>query len=203
MKHCDSCNASYSDEFRFCPADGMALRSAAECENQRRVSVSAGYVGRSTVHLRKWLFAVFAIAIAVGVLLVFTSLRAVQSPDQADPQPVVVDKSETRTKPIVKQRSVSPRRATHARAAAEPDESRDAAEPDQSRDAADDLVQQARAQQLVATGYRYLQQRDYESARDAFEEALEIDPHSIAAQKGLNAAQTAESVEGVVGVFRR
>lgn len=63
--------------------------------------------------------------------------------------------------------------------------------------------QPGEAQILVATGYRRLQQRDYEAAREAFEEALSIDPGNSAAKEGLRAAKTAETVEGVAGVFGR
>ena len=56
---------------------------------------------------------------------------------------------------------------------------------------------------MVATGYRRMQQHDFDAARDAFEEALALDPNNSAAQDGLRAAQTAETVEGVVGVFGR
>jgi hypothetical protein len=194
MNYCDRCEKSYSEDFRFCPADGTTLRSAVECEKQHCIAVSAGHDGRSNVHIRRWFYAVLAVAIAIGALFVFSSSRVAQSRDQADSQLPVADEGKTKAKPAAKRTAVSPRRATHSGGAAKADE---------PRSATDDLAQQVRAQQLVATGYRRIQQRDYESARAAFEEALEIDPHNSAAQKGLNAAQTAESVEGVADVFRR
>jgi len=61
--------------------------------------------------------------------------------------------------------------------------------------------ERAQAQILVATGYRRMQQRDFEAARDAFEEALSIDPENSAARDGLHAAKTAETVEGVARVL--
>lgn len=192
MKHCDRCGARYSDEFGFCPTDGTALQ-AAECEDQDRASVSAGCVRRSKFHISKWALATLVIVLAIGAVLAFRSLTAVPSHNQDASQTLAVDKPKTNPKPLVKQKVGAPRRVSHA----------SAAEPEDSGNAPNDLVQQTRAQQLVATGYRNMQQRDYEGARDAFEQALEIDPHSITAQKGLKAAQTAENVEGIVGVFRR
>jgi tetratricopeptide (TPR) repeat protein len=193
MKHCDRCHANYSDEFKFCPEDGTTLRSAAEWEDPHRVSVPAACAGRSKFRIRKWSYAVFAIVLAAGAMWVFTATRVVPSQNQDAFQSAADLEPETNPKPVVKQRVASPRRVARDRAA----------EPDDSRNPAGDLVQQARAQQLVAAGYRNLQQRDYEGARDAFEQALEIDPHSIAAQKGLKAAQTAESVGAVAGLLRR
>jgi hypothetical protein len=193
MKHCDSYNTTYSEDFRFCPVDGKELRPTGECVNQHYISASNGYAIRSNLHIRKWIAAVFAVAIAVGALWAFKASRVAQPSSQTDLQATATEETKTKAKPIVKPGSVSSRRVTSARGALKPDE---------SLDTAGDLAQQAHVQQLVATGYRNLQQRDYESARDAFEEALEIDPHSIPARKGLNATKTAESVEGVAGVFR-
>jgi hypothetical protein len=194
MKHCDSCDASYSDEFRFCPSDGRALRPADECETPHLIPVSAGNAPRSKFHINKWLYVVSAFVIALGAIVLFISSRADQPPDQIVSQPPAIDEAKPKANPAPKRTSASRRRATHAESAASPDE---------PPNAASELAQQARAQQLVVTGYRRLQQRDYESARAAFEEALEIDPGNSAAQKGLNATQTAASVEGVAGVFRR
>ncbi len=46
-----------------------------------------------------------------------------------------------------------------------------------------------------------MQQHDFEAAREAFEEALSIDPGNSAAKQGLHAAKTAETVEGAAGVL--
>jgi len=64
-------------------------------------------------------------------------------------------------------------------------------------------AQPGEAQILVATGYRRMQQHDFEAAREAFEEALSIDPRNSAAKQGLRAAKSAETVEGVAGVLGR
>jgi serine/threonine protein kinase len=71
------------------------------------------------------------------------------------------------------------------------------------RHATSSAQQQARAQALVAAGYRRIQQHDFGAARDAFEGALAIDPDNSAAQDGLRAAQTAETVQGVAGMLGR
>jgi hypothetical protein len=191
MKHCDTCNATYSDDFQFCPADATALRFVSECEGKSDVSVSPGYPKRSNAHRHKWLFVIVA-ALSLGALFVFTSLKSAQSHNQDDSQPSVMEKADTMTKAAKEHRSV--RRATHSEASSQPNE---------PHDGADLVIEEARVQQLVAAGYRQMQQREYQGARDSFEEALKIDPHSVAAQKGLKASQMAESVEGVAGVFRR
>lgn len=72
-----------------------------------------------------------------------------------------------------------------------------------ARHATGSAQQHARAQILVATGYRRMQQHDFGAARDAFEDALAIDPDNSAAQDGLRAAQTAETVQGVAGMLGR
>ncbi len=59
-----------------------------------------------------------------------------------------------------------------------------------------------KAQELVAVGYRRMQQRDFDGARDAFQEALDIEPDNPAAEKGLKAADAAQTVQGLAGVFR-
>jgi cytochrome c-type biogenesis protein CcmH/NrfG len=63
-------------------------------------------------------------------------------------------------------------------------------------------MQQVRAQELVATGYRYMKERNFDDAQDAFEQALELDPDNAAAQKGLRVAKTAQTMKAVTGVFR-
>ncbi len=52
-------------------------------------------------------------------------------------------------------------------------------------------------------GLSQAQQHDFEAAREAFEEALSLDPGNSAANEGLRAAKTAETVEGVAGVLGR
>lgn len=193
MKRCDTCNATYSDDFKFCPADATALRLASECEAQREIPASASSTTASKVRSRKWLYPVLAVSVAAVAFSIFMSLKSAQSSDRENTQPSVIDdQTQTTKKAPAKQRPV--------RRPAQGESNRKTEEP---RGGADVLVEQARVQQLVATGYRQMQQRDYAGARDAFEAALEIDPQSVAAQKGLKAAQMAESVEGVAGVFRR
>jgi serine/threonine-protein kinase len=59
-----------------------------------------------------------------------------------------------------------------------------------------------RSQELTALGYRHLQQRDYESARDEFTEALELDSKNAAAKRGLQLAQGAQTVDTISGILR-
>ena len=195
MNHCGKCNEDYSEDFKFCPADGAALRPVTTGEGQPCASASADCGVRSQIHIGKWFWIALAVAIALGAVLVFTSSRGVQRRNQASSQPAVVDQRQSNARPAARRAPVSRHRTRSA------DDAQDDAP--ESRNETDGLVQQARAQQLVATGYRRMQQRDYQGAEDAFDQALDIDPDNSVAQKGLKAAQMAESVEGVAGVFQR
>ncbi|MGH9555432.1 MAG: protein kinase domain-containing protein [Terriglobales bacterium] len=62
---------------------------------------------------------------------------------------------------------------------------------------------QARAQALVAQGYRRMEKQDFRGAEEAFSQALELDPENTAAQRGLQAARTGQTVKGIAGVFGR
>ena len=60
-----------------------------------------------------------------------------------------------------------------------------------------------RSQELTARGWREISQKSYRNAEDDFQEALRLDPGSSSAQKGLQAAQAAETMQGITGIFRR
>jgi serine/threonine-protein kinase len=94
----------------------------------------------------------------------------------------------------------SPRRAQPGRrtnpATSQPAASR-------SNDAANDAAQKAKAQQLVMDGHRRMAQRDYSGAASDYQRALELDPENTNAQRGLRAAQTAQTLQGVGSIFRR
>lgn len=62
---------------------------------------------------------------------------------------------------------------------------------------------QARAQVFVAQGYRRMEKQDFRGAEEAFTQALELDPENAAAQRGLQAARTGQTVKGIAGVFGR
>ncbi|MGH9509751.1 MAG: protein kinase domain-containing protein [Terriglobales bacterium] len=66
-----------------------------------------------------------------------------------------------------------------------------------------DAGRQARAQALVAQGYRRMEKQDFRGAEEAFSQALELDPENTAAQRGLQAARTGQTVKGIAGVFGR
>src|SRR5438552_10622989 len=72
-----------------------------------------------------------------------------------------------------------------------------------NNDAANDAAQKARAQQLVMDGHRRMAQRDYSGATSAYQRALELDPENTNAQRGLQAAQAAQTLQGVGSIFRR
>jgi hypothetical protein len=60
-----------------------------------------------------------------------------------------------------------------------------------------------RSQQLTASGYRSIKARDFSGATQDFEEALRLDPNNAAAQKGLQTAQTGQTVKGITDIFHR
>jgi tetratricopeptide (TPR) repeat protein len=59
------------------------------------------------------------------------------------------------------------------------------------------------SQELTNEGYVRMQRGDYAGAEAAFSEALEIDPSNDSARKGLQAARTAQTVQGVARVLGR
>jgi serine/threonine-protein kinase len=60
-----------------------------------------------------------------------------------------------------------------------------------------------RSQQLTATGYRRIKDRDFGGATQDFQDALRLDPNNTAAQKGLQTAQAGQTVQGITGIFHR
>ncbi len=66
-----------------------------------------------------------------------------------------------------------------------------------------DADSRARTQTLVALGYRRMEKQDFRGAEEAFSQALELDPENSAAQRGLQAARTGQTVKGIAGVFGR
>jgi hypothetical protein len=199
MNHCDRCDKQYSEEFKFCPIDGTILRPAVAS-----ASVPCGKLSR--VHSRKWFWILLTAAITVSatVLLLYANTR---SGAQADSQVPSANQAQANSKSTPNDAPVRSRKVHEAGARVAGERLRDWRSPEvspaESLAATDSVVGQVRVQQLVATGYRRMQQRDYQSAQDAFEEALDADPGNSAAEKGLKAARLAESVEGFSGVFQR
>jgi serine/threonine-protein kinase len=60
-----------------------------------------------------------------------------------------------------------------------------------------------RSQQLTTSGYRRIKDRDFSGATQDFQDALRLDPNNTAAQKGLQTAQTGQTVEGITNIFHR
>ena len=60
-----------------------------------------------------------------------------------------------------------------------------------------------RSQQLTTSGYRRVKNRDFSGATQDFQEALRLDPNNTAAQKGLQTAQTGQTVQGITDIFHR
>ena len=60
-----------------------------------------------------------------------------------------------------------------------------------------------RSQQLTASGYRRIKDRDFGNATQDFQDALRLDPSNTAAQKGLQTAQAGQTVQGITGIFHR
>lgn len=59
------------------------------------------------------------------------------------------------------------------------------------------------SQELVNEGYARMQRGDFAGAEASFSEALELDPANDSARKGLQAARTAQTVQGVAHVLGR
>jgi serine/threonine protein kinase len=60
-----------------------------------------------------------------------------------------------------------------------------------------------RSQQLTASGYRRMKDRDFPGATQDFQDALALDPSNTAAQKGLQTAQAGQTVKGITDIFHR
>jgi serine/threonine protein kinase len=146
-------------------------------------------------HLRKRTFAALTTTAAMVLLAILIWVRG------GNPAARSADASDTpggQGANAVSARSTTTTRPTHAMGAPAKHASSSAQQHEESS-----AQERAQAQILVATGYRRMQQHDYEAAQDAFEEALSIDPGNSAARQGLRAAKTAGTVEGVAGVLGR
>lgn len=136
----------------------------------------------------KWMLAGLGTA-AVVVVAMYLGMAAHRKAAAAQPAIVPANPPVAKKSNAVKPRRPAgqPRRRPAGEAAAKP---------------SNEPLDHVRAQELIAVGYRRMQQRDFEAAHDAFQEALEIEPGNPAAQKGLKASETAQNVQGIVGVFR-
>ncbi len=166
------------------PAYERTLAMGSEYETAKR--------GRSGWRLRKWMLAVGGSAAAAVVLWAGLSFSQndsrVEASSTPPAAPAVVERTSTgssrtsssRRQPVTSSTiSINPRRA----------------EADPNR--------QARAQALVAQGYRRMEKQDFRGAEESFSQALELDPNNSAAQRGLQAARTGQTVKGIAGVFGR
>ncbi len=61
----------------------------------------------------------------------------------------------------------------------------------------------ARVQELTSAGYRRLEQRDYDGAREDFQQALALDPDNSSARRGLQLCEGAQTVDTISGILRR
>ena len=61
----------------------------------------------------------------------------------------------------------------------------------------------ARARELTTAGYSRLAQRDYDRARDDFQQALELDPNNASAKRGLELSQGGAAVDTISGILHR
>ncbi len=61
----------------------------------------------------------------------------------------------------------------------------------------------ARARELTTAGYNRLAERDYDRARDDFQQALELDPNNASARRGLQLAQGGAAVDTISGILHR
>ena len=140
--------------------------------------------------IRKQTVVVLAVVAAMVLLAIVIWVRGKPVVPSADDAPVVQRPNAVRPR-------AATTRPTHAASA----HAKHTSGSDEGEE--ESPAQPGEAQILVATGYRRMQQHDFEAAREAFEEALSIDPRNSAAKQGLRAAKGAETVEGVAGVFGR
>ncbi len=156
------------------------LAMGSEYETAKRAKGAGG---------RKWILAAAGSAAAVVVLGAGVSFSQSDSRVEASSAPptapAVVERTSTgRSRSGSSQRQAPPSPAPAKRSSVDP-------------------ADHTRAQALVATGYRRLEKQDFPGAEAAFSEALELDPNNAAAQRGLQAARTAQTVKGIAGVFGR
>ncbi|MCP4601450.1 MAG: protein kinase [Proteobacteria bacterium] len=111
--------------------------------------------------------------------------QVILAPDKTDPRPEVVPKTSKQRKAATRDEN-GPRKIERPRESATKDEAKPAANPDppNEKKAAED-TDKARLKELIAVGNRALSGDDLKTARDAFEDALIIDPRASRAWYGL------------------
>jgi hypothetical protein len=164
------------------PVYERTLQMGSEYETAKRAPAS-GWRGR------KWALAAAGSAAALVVLWAGVSFSQSDSRVEAS--------SASPTAPAVVERtSTGSSRSTASRRKSSPSSA-------PAKSSSVDPGDHARALALVATGYRKLEKQDFPGAEAAFSQALEIEPDNAAAQRGLQAARTAQTVKGIAGVFGR
>ncbi len=161
---------------------------------QTKVMGSTGVTGAPmAVKKRK---KILWMAIGAGAAVLAVAIWAMLPSKKAD---------EPQEKPITFDENTNPsdqpsRGAPHTSRRSSPAPSRSEPAPRTESATANDRL---RSQQLSASGYRRMKDRDFTGATQDFQEALRLDPNNTAAQKGLQTAQAGQAVQGITGIFHR
>src|SRR5438105_4257543 len=176
-------------ETRVLGSQAMTVQSTTPAAVDAAIARVAGAIARKRKRSILWTAAAAALVLAIWA---GSAMLNRSSSNQPDPIPDYSSSQET-------PRS-APRRtpSTHR---TNPSVSQPAAS--RNNDAVNDAAQKAKAQQLVLDGHRRMAQRDYSGAASAYQRALELDPENTNAQRGLQAAQAAQTLQGVGSIFRR
>jgi hypothetical protein len=108
---------------------------------------------------------------------------------------------EPQEKPIVFDDNSAPSNQPHSSRRGSSSSSR-SSEP-APRGSASSANDRLKSQQLTASGYRRIKDRDFAGATQDFQDALRLDPNNTAAQKGLQTAQAGQTVKGITDIFHR
>ena len=176
-------------ETRVLGSQAMTVQSTTPAAVDAAIARVAGAIAPKRKRWILWAAAAAALVVAIWAGSAMLNRSSSNQPDS------IPDYSSSQETPRTAPRHAQPGRRTNP-AASQPATSR-------SNDAANDAAQKARAQQLVMDGHRRMAQRDYSGAASAYQRALELDPENTNAQRGLQAAQAAQTLQGVGSIFRR
>ena len=176
-------------ETRVLGSQAMTVQSTTPAAVDAAIARVAGAIAPKRKRWILWTAAAAALVLAIWAGSAMLNRSSSNQPDS------IPDYSSSQETPRSAPRHAQPGRRTNP-AGSQPAASR-------NNDAVNDAAQKAKAQQLVLDGHRRMAQRDYSSAASAYQRALELDPENTNAQRGLQAAQAAQTLQGVGSIFRR
>ena len=176
-------------ETRVLGSQAMTVQSTTPAAVDAAIARVAGAIAPKRKRWLLWAAAAAALVVAIWAGSAMLNRSSSNQPDS------IPDYSSSQETPRSAPRHAQPGRRTNP-AGSQPAASR-------NNDAVNDAAQKAKAQQFVLDGHRRMAQRDYSSAASAYQRALELDPENTNAQRGLQAAQAAQTLQGVGSIFRR